>query len=322
MQTVLVNGVGTLLGSHIAHRLADDAGVRLVGMGVFGQHSPPPQATLLSPIQERSQMVEVLRDEQVTTVIHLDIAGEEYPAQDREKAVQQNVLDSMGLLSACAASGVQRVVLRSSTLVYGATPQTPVFVREDHPVATTLHAPLLRDYGEVERFAASFAQKHSGVSVAILRCAGLVGGGAWSPLAQYFSQQAPTMILGFNPRMQLLHPDDATDAFVRAAQSDVRGAFNIASEGVVTLEHAIRLTGRQPLVMPDGVMDMAMRLGLGRAMSGGWPYDRDFLRYGCVADTHQATAELGWQAAHTAEDVLRQMNPTPPHRPSDAMPEM
>jgi UDP-glucose 4-epimerase len=313
MHTVLVNGIGTLLGSRIAHRLSDTAGVRLVGMGVVGQHPSPAAVTLLPPVQERRQMVDVLRDAQVTTVIHLDIAGEEYPAPDREAALQQNVLDSMGLLGACAAAGVQRVVIRSSTLVYGATPQTPVFVREDYPVAARLHTSLLRDFGEVERFAASFAQKHTHVDVSILRCAGLVGGGAWSPLAQYFAQAAPAMVLGFNPRIQLLHPDDATEAFVLATTADVCGAFNIASEGVLTLEHAIRLTGRQPVVVPDGVMDIALRLGVGRALSGGWPYDRDFLRYGCVADTGRAAGVLGWQASNTAEAIVRAMNPIPPH---------
>jgi UDP-glucose 4-epimerase len=308
MTTVLISGIGTLLGTRIAQALSECADLRLLGIGA----TPPPaqvgRTEILVALLDGHQIAELLRAEQVDTVLHLDFRGEEQLFPNREAALQHNVLGSMELLAACATSAVRRVVVLSSTLVYGAAATTPALIAEHNPVVGSKRSDLIRDYAEVDRYAHDVARRHPDLAVVVLRCAGLVGGGAWSPLARYLNQATPPLQAGFNPRMQVLHPEDAARAFVRAALAEVRGAFNLAADAPLKLEQAIRLAGRQPLVLMGPVLAMRAMAERGNMMPSSWPFDRDFLRYSCVADISRARQELGWEPAHRAADALRDLS--------------
>jgi UDP-glucose 4-epimerase len=200
-------------------------------------------------------------------------------------------------------------VLRSSTLVYGARHDLPAFVTESTPTHATGQAGLLLNYVEIERFVVDFIGKRPNLAVAMLRCASIVGGGVSSPLARYLSQPTPRTLLGFDPRIQVLHPEDAAVAFALAALvDDIDGPFNIAADGPLTISHAIRLAGGQPLPVPGPLFNASELLGGGRRI-GALPFPTDFLRYSCVADTQRAYDILGWEPRYTAEAALRELAP-------------
>jgi len=256
-------------------------------------------------------LLELLREVNADVVVHLAQFGEERGAPGREAAVRGNVITTMELLGACAAAGVRRAVLRSSTLVYGARHDLPALIAEPTPPRMPPRPGLTRDYVEIERFAIDFAQKRPDLAIVVLRCAGLAGDGVSSPLSRYLSQPAPRTLLGFDPRIQALHPADAAVAFALAALAGgVSGAFNIAAEGPLTLIHAVRLAGRRPLPLPGLLFDAAGLLG-GADLIGELPFDADFLRYSCVTDVRRARDELGWIPQHSADEALRELSPEP-----------
>jgi UDP-glucose 4-epimerase len=104
------------------------------------------------------------------------------------------------------------------------------------------------------------------------------------------------MLLGFNPRIQVLHPDDAAAAFALAARHTASGAVNLAAADPLPLAQAIRLAGKQPAPLPG----MLLR-------TTDWPYGRDFLRYSCVGDTRRARAVLAWEPTYSARSILREL---------------
>jgi UDP-glucose 4-epimerase len=142
--------------------------------------------------------------------------------------------------------------------------------------------------------------------IAILRCAALAGGGVASPLARYLAQAAPRTLLGFDPRIQVLHPADAAVAFALAAVSTFAGPLNIAADQPLTLAHAIRLAERRPLPLPGPLLDLASITGA-QALPGLLPFPLAFLRYPCVADPRRARAELGWQPQYSAVEALQHL---------------
>jgi len=311
MTTVVVTGISGRLAQMVAGALAGQADVRVIGVD-----RAPVEPPLLGIDTHVSNMrgqvlLQLLGQLGAEVLVHLAQFGEERAVRGREAAVRGNVITTMELLGACAAAGVRRVVLRSSTLVYGARHDLPALVGE----ATALQLPtvpcLTRDYVEIERFTADFAAAHADLSIAVLRCAGLVGGGLSSPLARYLDQPIPRVLLGFDPRIQVLHPADAAVAFALAALSDAaRGPFNVAADGPLTLSRAIRLAGRRPAPLPGALFDTASLLGSrGRRVTGELPFAPAFLRYACVADTRQAYETLGWAPQHSADDALRELSP-------------
>jgi UDP-glucose 4-epimerase len=310
MTTVVVTGISGRLGQMVAGALAGQAGVRVVG--VDRAPAEPPLLGIDSRVSNlRGQaLLELLRAVGADVVVHLAQFGDERAAPGREAAVRGNVITTMELLGACASAGVRRAVLRSSTLVYGARHDLPALIAETAPLRMPARSSLVRDYVEVERFAADFAQKRPELSIVTLRCAGLAGAGVSSPLSRYLAQPSPRTLLGFDPRIQALHPADAAVAFALATLApDVGGAFNIAAEGPLTLTHAILLAGRRPLPLLGPFFGAAGLLGGRASLTGELPFDPDFLRYSCVADTRRAREELGWQAQHSADEILRELAP-------------
>jgi UDP-glucose 4-epimerase len=298
VHTVLVSARESNLGGRVAREL-EHRQARAIGL---------PNG--LDPTDPR--FVDMLRDERVNTVVHLTLAGEEQPAYHGEETLQRNIINSMVLLGACARAGVRRVVLRSSTLIYGAHMRNPAFLSEECPPRLQSLTGLLHEYAEIDIRAAEFASTHPAIEVVRLRCAGLVGDGIWSLLAHYLTQPIPRMLLGFDPRIQVLHPDDAAVAFVLAALGSATGAFNIAANDPLMLVQAVRLTGKQPLPVPGLLLNGRMPLGQWRGTSGAWPFPESFLRASCVADTRRAGRELGWTPHHHARDILRSLKAHPP----------
>lgn len=300
MTKILINGIDGLLGPIVARLLSADPSVELIGIGRETPPAPIGRADWLAAKLSGRQMAELLRAEAVDVVVHLDFVGVERPAKSREVAVQQNVLGSMELLGAAAAAGVRRVVLRSHIGVYGASPLNPTFITEDRPPARKLSG-LLRDYAEVEQFAAEFGPRHPGLCIVPLRCAPMIG--AWSPLMDYLAEPSPRMLAGFDPCLQLLHVEDAAAAFALAAVAPVCGAFNLASDDTLCLSQLIKLAGRRPVAVLEPFVAAGMAMG-NRTMLGAWPYDISFLRHSCVADTRRARSELGWAPSYGAADSL------------------
>jgi UDP-glucose 4-epimerase len=302
MTRVLINGIDGRLGARVAELLSADPEVTLIGLGQTTPPAPIGRAELLKARLSGPQLVELLRAEAVETVIQLAFAGAEGPAAGREETVQQNVLGSMLLLGACAAAGVKRVVLRSHTAVYGASPLNPAFINEDRVVTSVGARGLVRDFVEVEQFVAEFSVRHPQMAIVPLRCAPLIGG--WSPMIDYLKQPGPRMLTGFDPCLQLLHLEDAATAFALAACADVTGPINLAASDTLCLSQVIKLAGQSPAALPEPMIGMALTLG-NHDILGAWPFDLSFLRHSCLADTRRARCELGWAPAHSAAESLR-----------------
>ena len=304
MTRVFINGIDGLLGARVAELLSLSPEVHIVGLGRSKPPAPVGRAEWLAARLTGKQIAELLRAEHIDVVIHLDFAGAERPAESREHAVQHNVIGTMELLGACAATGVQRILLRSHIGVYGASPLNPTLIAEDRPIARGTLSGVLRDFAEVEQFAADFAARRSEPVIVPLRLASLIG--TWSPLVNYLSSPGPIVLVGFDPRIQLLGLDDAADGFARAALTAACGPFNLASEDTLRLVQAIRLAGQQPRAMLEPVVSLALTMG-NRDILGHWPFDLSFLRYSCVVDTQRARCELGWAPRQSAADLLQSM---------------
>ncbi len=305
MTRVFINGIDGLFGAKIAQALSANPTVTIIGLGRTTPSAPVGRAEYLTARLSGRQLRELLRIEQIDVVIHLAFAGAESPIASREDAVQQNVLGSMELLGACVGSRVRRVLVQSHTAVYGANPLNPSLITETRPIARS-HAPsVIRDYTEVEQFLTDFALQHPALCIVPLRCASLLG--AWSPIIDYLTQTEPHMLVGFDPCLQFLHLDDAVAGFALAALAPTCGAFNLAADETLCLSQAIKLVGKQPKLVLEPVVSLALALGSRDAL-GLWPFEPSFLRHSCVTDTTKARNELGWAPTHTASAALQALN--------------
>ena len=123
----------------------------------------------------------------------------------------------MQLLAACQkAPSVRRVVLKSTTAVYGASPLDPALFDETMTPNDLPTSGYAKDAAEIEGYLRGFARRRPDVSTTVLRFANLVGPRIDTVVTRYFALPVVPTVLGYDARVQLLHEEDALAVLERA----------------------------------------------------------------------------------------------------------
>ena len=81
-----------------------------------------------------------------------------------------------------------------------------------------------RDVSELEAYFENFARRHPELVCCMLRYQPEIGPELDTPLVRYLTLPVVPTQLGFDPRLQFLHADDAHGALEAATPNPVRGA--------------------------------------------------------------------------------------------------
>lgn len=305
---IAITGTASFLGSRIVRRLADSRGpTSLVTIDLAQAPGTPPRVRhrdvdLTDPASDQ-HLLDVLRDEDVTEVVHLAFFTN--PRRDSTYAHEVESIGTLHLMAAAAAAGVERVVLRSFTAVYGARGRNPNFLTERHPLHPNPSLGWVRDKVEAEEHAASFARRYPGMTVTALRMAPLLGPEVRNFYTRLLERRVLPVPMGYDPLLQLLHPDDALDALEAAVERGPGGPVNVVPRATITLRTLLHLAGKVPVAIPHPAAyagaDLLWAAGLGPAPSGFV----DYVRYLCVADGEKAKEEMGFEARHGSRDALQ-----------------
>ncbi|GGS62762.1 hypothetical protein GCM10010156_22170 [Planobispora rosea] len=316
--TVLVTGVSRHIGARVASVLAADPDIgRVIGVDTV----PPPSLsrdggvplgrTEFVRVDLRSpDIAQVIAAADIDTVVHMSLVSAPPRSGGRALMKEHNVIGTMQLLGACQRSAtVRRVVVRSTTAVYGSSPRDPaVFTEDAEPGEPPGHG-YAKDASEVEGYVRGFARRRGDVSVTTLRFANFMGPGVDSPLTRYFSQPVLPTVFGFDPRLQFVHEDDAVEVLRRMAMEDHPGTFNVAGDGVLLLSQCLRRAGLLSLPIPTPAFRFLGDLARGVGMVDFSPEQLRLMCHGRVVDTARLAQTLGWKPKFSTsaafEDFLR-----------------
>jgi UDP-glucose 4-epimerase len=304
---VALTGASSFIGSHLLRRLVERRGAdELVVLDVA---CPPASRKgvryrlldLTLPAADR-KLIAILQEERVDTLVHAGFYTD--PRRDTAYSHELESIGTLHVLAACAAAGVGHVVQRSFTAVYGARGQNPGFLTEEHPPRPNEDFWWIRDKHEAEQHALAFARRYPHMTVTLLRLAPLVGPGLFTFYTRLFAKRVVPVVMGYDPLLQLLHPDDALDAFEAALERRRGGVFNVVPRDGVSLLTALHLAEKVTVAVPHPVAyalaDLMWAAGLGEA-PGGFI---DYVRFPCVADGEKARRELGFEARHGSREAL------------------
>jgi UDP-glucose 4-epimerase len=303
---ILITGVSRFLGLRLAKRLENAEGVAAV-VGVDLEEPPVPvrglefiRADISSPLIAR-----VIEATKVDTVVHTNIGSSPGRLGGRSRMKENNVIGTMQLLAAAQrADRVEKVVMKSSTAVYGTGAAEPSLIPEGHASRQVDLAGYGKDCADAETYARDFGRRRPDVDLVILRTQPVVGPTVRTSMTDYLSLPVVPTALGFDPRLQLLHEADAVEALALGALREARGIFNVAGDGVVYLSKAIRLLDRVelPLLLPmaQTTAGVLRRFGL-----VDFPTDQlKVIIYGRVVSTSRARTALGFDPQWTTEETL------------------
>jgi UDP-glucose 4-epimerase len=318
-RVVVVTGVSREPGGQVARLLTTEPDVeRVVGVDVVPPRGDPGGVRFVRADIRNPVIAKVIAREHVDTVVHLGLVATPLEGGGRSSMKELNVIGTMQLLAACQkAPGVQRLVVRSSTAVYGASSRDPAMFSEEMAARRSPRSGFGRDVVEVEGYVRGFARRRPDVTITMLRTASVVGPTTRSPLTEYLRLPVIPTVLGFDARLQLLHESDLVAAVRHAALAGVHGAFNVAGDGIVMLSQAARRLGRPTAPIPGVALGAVT--GLLRRAGTNFPTDQEaFLAYGRGVDTHQMREVLGFHPQHTTASALADFARAVPAGPASA----
>lgn len=305
---VLVTGAAMASSAHVARKLADlgsSIGIeKVVAVDTTLPADDLGAAKFVRADIRTSVIGKVIAVEDVETVIHLDLSS----ARGRGGSAKEiNVIGSMQVMAACQRSeSVRRFVLVSNACVYGTSPQNPAVFRESDVARGGVKSGFPKDVVEVEGYMRGFARRRPDVTSTTLRLAHVVTKQFATPLSNYFASPMLPAPLGFDARMQFLHPDDAMATIVKAATEDHPGTYNVAGDGVMMLSQAARILGKPVLpLLPIGFG--AALNNASKFMGTSLPTDLSrFLTYGRVIDTTALREQFGYTPQHSTIDTFKE----------------
>lgn len=300
-RVVLVTGAARHLGGLMVRSLVRDPSVeRVIGVDVVPPRRPLLGAEFVRADIRNPVIGKVLSSADVDTVVHMGVIATPLQAGGRTAMKEINVIGTMQLLAACQKSTtLKRLVVKSTSSVYGAGPRDPALFTEEMSPKHQPTSGWAKDSVEVEGYVRGFARRRPDVEVAILRLANVIGPRVETAMTAYFTLPVIPTVLGYDARLQFVHEDDAIAALQRTTGSGATGVFNIAGDGVLVLSQAVRRTGRPTIAVPGALLGV-----VGRALAPTRLVDFSseqvrFLTYGRAIDTGRSRRELGFAARRT-----------------------
>lgn len=317
---MLVTGVARQLGGRFVRRIQRDPEVdRVVAVDAVRPEHHLGGADFVQADIRQPTIARVLAESGADTVVHLDVTGTPLGGGGRASLKETNVIGTMQLLGACQKSpDIRRLVVKSSTNVYGSAPRDPAVFTESTPPKSLPSGGFAKDTVEVEGYVRGFARRRPDVAVCVLRFANILGPAADTPLASYFALPVLPTVFGYDPRLQFVHEDDVIEVLRIGAHEPRRstlnsGTFNIAGDGVLLLSQCSRRLGRPtvPLLLPAVTWAGSLMRTLG--MSDFSPEQIRLLTHGRVVATDQMRETLGftpkYSTAETFADFVRSRGP-------------
>ena len=249
---VLVTGLSSFWGGRVAKTLEADPDVDVI----VGLDTKPPRIELertefVRADQSYSILSRIVKAAQIDTVLHTFLVVDSTRMSGR--ALHEiNVIGTMNLLAAAGAAGspVRQVVVKSSTLVYGATHQDPHWFREETPRTRTPRTRVERSLAEVEGYLRDFAEDNPHVTITLLRFSNVLGGDIVTPITKALSLPAVPVVFGYDPMMQFVHEDDVVRSIQFVMQNGISGIYNVAGDGRVPWSEVITMAGKRRLYLP------------------------------------------------------------------------
>ena len=299
---VLVTGVSNPLGSEVARRLAPHVD-QLFGCDIADPVAAIEEMDFVHADTRLSVIGKLIRRLNIDTVVHLAVVVDS-PHDDRT-IHETDVIGTMNVLVGCAgaSSSVRRLVVKSSQAIYGAGPQDPSFYAEDIVNFDKVASGVTREMLEMEQLVSEFALRNEHCDTAVLRLGFRVTEG--TSLARYLSLPVVPTFAGFDPRLQLLHEDDAVEAIVRATIGHHPGVFNVAGDGVVLVSQAIAIMGGGPAPILPPYGQWLSRLALRAFARVNLPaHLASVIAFGSVMDCARAEEEFRWRPAYSSRQAM------------------
>jgi UDP-glucose 4-epimerase len=306
-RVVAITGVRGFIGSEIVKRLEEDRRYdRIIALDIKKPDLPLDKTRfykvdLTLPTAD-ADLASLLQKEKVDTLLHAAFLAS--PTHQVAWAHELEDIGTMHVLNACAEARIGKLVVSSTTLVYGPSPQNPNFLGEDSELRGNPQSPFIQDKVSAEMQVRRFRKENPETRVSVLRSAPILGPTVQNFVTRFFSRPVALTLMGYDPLLQFVHETDVIDAFKLVLDDDFPGVFNIVGDGVLPYSTVLALMGKLPLPMPTFLAKSLARALWVTQLVTEPPAFLNWLRFLCVADGTKARAVMGFLARYDVKSTI------------------
>jgi UDP-glucose 4-epimerase len=302
----LITGGSGYIGSRLVERLAEREDTdRIVIADVRPPRAFRPKSEWAElDVRDGGAVRELIGRERPDALVHLAFVLN--PIKDEQRMYDIDVNGTHNVLEAAGASGVEQVLVTSSTTAYGAFPDNPVPITEGWPVRGVAAFEYARDKTESDRLCQLWALQHPERTMTIVRPCIVFGPNVDNYLVRIWADAPFQPDLGGNldQLIQFVHEDDVVDAIVGLLEGRHGGAFNVTGEGMMTMRETFEVIDakvrRMPLRLGKAISRLTWRLGASETPPG----QLEFAMNPWVCSNAKIKETLDWQPRYSSRETF------------------
>lgn len=239
------------------------------------------------------------------------------PSHRTNQLERINIAGNRAVIDAVKAAQVPHYVYASSIGAYAPGPPGHHPVDESWPTAGIKGSDYSEHKSLVERMLDAEETMPGAPLITRIRSALVFQRDAGSEIHRYFlGHLFPAMVLRYpipvvpvpnDWRVQVVHADDEADAYARVLLRRVGGAFNLATEPVLTPEDVARLLRGRHIEVPTALLHEGARLTWHARLQ---PTSHGWIKMAAnvpVMESSRARTELGWIPRRDARAAFREL---------------
>jgi UDP-glucose 4-epimerase len=301
----LITGGSGYIGTRLVERLVEREDTEAV---VICDVRPPrvfrPKVEYVElDVRDAARVRETVAGARPDALVHLAFILN--PMHDEAAMYDIDVGGTHNVLEAASAAGVGQLLVTSSATAYGAFPDNPVPITEDHPVRGVADFEYARDKAEADRLCQLWALRHPDRTMTIVRPCIVFGPNVDNYLLRLWTNQPFRADFGGpDPGIQFVHEDDVVEAIVALLDGRHDGAFNVAGDGTMAGSECAELIGLRSRRVPERVARRLTGLMWRLKRSEAPPGSIAFAIHPWIVSNEKLKREAGWQPRHSSRETF------------------
>ncbi len=301
----LVTGLASFWGAKAAQHLVDSGEFDvIVGVDSRPPHEPIDGVDFIVSDQSYSSLARLVKKSGVDTIVHsfLVLSTASIPSRSLHEI---NVIGTMNLLAAAgqSSSKVTKIVVKSSSLIYGSNFRDPAFFTETTPRSSKPKTEVESSLIEAESYIQEFAEDNPYVDLCVLRFPNVLGPTIESDLSQALIKGMAPVVFGFDPLLQFVHEDEVLRVIDFVMGDSISGVFNVAAQDRIPWSRVYAKAKATPLIIPPFFTAQATALYRTLGVAKVPSELVDLLTYGRGIDG-QKLRTLGYKHLYTTEEAV------------------
>ncbi|WP_419536372.1 SDR family oxidoreductase [Endozoicomonas sp.] len=250
-----------------------------------------------------ASLVELLRSQQITHVVHLASVLE--ASEDRERDYRIDVEGTRNVIEACLQAGVHHLTVTSSGAAYGYHADNDPWLQESSPLRGNYEFAYSWHKRLVEEMLEQYRVDYPGLKQLILRPGTVLGRNTRNLITNLFLKKRILTIKGSDSPFVFIWDEDVVQIICDGVLQHKSGIFNLAGDGALTLRDIARFLNKPVFTLPPALLKIALAIGKTIGLTRYGPEQLKFLRYRPVLANDALKQQFGYTPRKTSAEVFQ-----------------